>query len=186
MIVGCGFPEDEAGNEPRPPGRPARRAAARRCRARPSTGSALRASSRSGWPSTRSRPAKATAFVAGGVESTRQVSGYPESRRGAPPRPLRRRRADRERLHPDGDHRRERRRALERLARRHGPVRAALAGARRRGAGLDGFFDREITPYEGVDARRRAAPRRRRSRSSRRSSRRSCRAARSRRATRAR
>ena len=60
----------------------------------------------------------------------------PEVRGGAPPEAVRRRRADRQRLHPDGPHGRERRRALGRLARGDGPLRAALPGARRRRAGL--------------------------------------------------
>ena len=76
------------------------------------------------------------AFVAAGVESTSQVNGYPEVGGGAPSRALRRRRADRERLHPDGADGGERRRALGRLARGHGPLRAAVAGARGRGAGV--------------------------------------------------
>ena len=61
----------------------------------------------------------------------------PEGLGGAAPE-ARRRGCDRERLHPDGLDGRERRRALRRLARRHGPLRAALAGARggRTGVGL--------------------------------------------------
>ena len=60
----------------------------------------------------------------------------PEVGGGAPSRALRRRRADRERLHPDGADGRERRRALGRLARGHGPVRAAVSGTRGRRPGL--------------------------------------------------
>ena len=60
----------------------------------------------------------------------------PEGHRGAPPQAVRRRRADRERLHPDGPDGRERRGAVGRLARGDGPVRAALAGARGRRAGV--------------------------------------------------
>ena len=80
----------------------------------------------------------------------------PEVGGGAPPRALRRRRADRERLHPDGPHRRERRRALGRLARGHGPVRAAVAGARRRGTGL-GVLRARDHAVRGRRGRRRPA-----------------------------
>ena len=112
-----------------------------------------------------------------------------EGHGGAAPEADRRGR-DRERLHPDGDDRGERRRAVRRLARGHGPLRAALAGARRRGTGV-GFFARELTPYTKEDGtvvvgRRRAAARARRSRSCGAAARRSSRTARSRRATRAR
>ena len=76
------------------------------------------------------------AFVAGGRRVDLAGERVSEVGGGAPSRAVRRRRADRERLHPDGAHRRERRRALGRLARGHGPLRAAVAGARGRRAGL--------------------------------------------------
>ncbi len=71
-----------------------------------------------------------------------------------PPRAVRRQRADRERLHPDGAHRRERRRALGRLARGHGPVRAAVAGARGRGAAVGLLRARDHTVRRRVGRRR--------------------------------
>ena len=101
----------------------------------------------------------------------------PEGRRGAAPEALRRRRADRERLHPDGADGRERRGEVGRLARGHGPLRATLAGARRRGAGLRLLRARDHAVGRRRGGRR-PAPRRRRSRSSPSSSRRSSRAAR--------
>ena len=72
----------------------------------------------------------------------------PEGRRGAAPEALRRGR-DRERLHPDGPDRGERRRALRRLARGHGPLRAALAGARGGGAGVRLLRARADAVHEG-------------------------------------
>ena len=131
------------------PRRAARRAARRACRARPSTASAPRACRRSGWRSTRSGRARATSYVAAGVESISQVDGYPKDAEELHPKLVRRRRADRERLHPDGADGRERRRALRRLARRHGPLRAALAGARRRGAGVGLLRPRDHAVHEG-------------------------------------
>ena len=75
----------------------------------------------------------------------------PEGRRGAAPEPDRRRRADRERLHPDGADRGERRRAVRtsrartwtgsRSARRSAPSRPRTSG----------FFARELTPYTKAD-----------------------------------
>ena len=65
------------------------------------------------------RAGEGDAFVAGGVESITQVDGYPKDGE-APPEALRRRRADRERLHPDGADCGERRRALGRRAGGHG------------------------------------------------------------------
>ena len=59
----------------------------------------------------------------------------PQGRRGTASQAVRRRRADRQRLHPHGDDRGERGRALERLARGNGPLRAALAGTRGRRPG---------------------------------------------------
>ena len=82
----------------------------------------------------------------------------PEGRRGAAPEAVRRRRADRERLHPDGDDRRERRRALGRLPRGHGPLRAALPGAGGGGAGQRVLRPRAHSVERRV-RRRRAAPR---------------------------
>ena len=115
------------------------------------------------------RRARATRSSPPASSRSAQVNGYPKTRRRAPPRAVRRRRADRERLHPDGADRRERRRALGRLARGHGPVRAAVAGARGRRAGLrllrarDHAVRAASRPTTGRGARRR-------SRSSRRSS----------------
>ena len=73
------------------------------------------------------------------------------SRSGRPPPEADgpRRRPDRRRLHPDGHDGRERRRALRRRARRHGPLRAALAGARRRGAGERLLRARDHPVHEG-------------------------------------
>ena len=68
----------------------------------------------------------------------------PEVGGRAPPSALRRRRADRKRVHPDGAHRRERRGALGRLPRRHGSLRAAVAGARGGGAGLGVLRTRDL------------------------------------------
>ena len=73
-----------------------------------------------------------------------------------PPGAVRRQRADRERLHPDGAHGRERRRALGRLARGHGPVRAAVAGARGCGAAVGLLRARDHAVRRRV-GRRRAA-----------------------------
>ena len=81
----------------------------------------------------------------------------PEGQRGAAPEALRRRRADRERLHPDGPDGRERRRALGRLARGHGPLRAALAGARGRGAGVGLLRARDHAVGRRREGRRAAA-----------------------------
>ena len=50
------------------------------------------------------------------------------------------------RLHPDGDDRRERRRALQRQPRGPGRVGGHLAGTRGRGRRESGHFDREIVP----------------------------------------
>ena len=54
VVVGCAFPEQKQGHEPRPARCAARGPARHRCRARRSTASARRACRRSGWPSTRS------------------------------------------------------------------------------------------------------------------------------------
>ena len=96
----------------------------------------------------------------------------PQGRRGAAPAAVRRRRADRQRLHPDGHDRGERGRAVRRVARRHGPLRPALAGARGRRAGqrllrprdhaLPGERQRGLPrrrPAPRVDARAAAEPR---------------------------
>ena len=118
------------------------------------------------------------AFVAAGVESISQVDGLPEVARGAPPCAVRRRRADRERLHPDGPDGGERRRAMGRLARRDGPVRAAVAGTCGRRAGLGLLRPRADAVRGSRPSRTTARAGRRRSRSWPRSSRRSSRAAR--------
>ena len=87
-------------------------------------------------------------YVAAGVESISQVDGYPK---------------DSEELHPKlvgegaianvyipmGLTAGERRRTLRRLARGHGPLRAALAGARRRGAGVRLLRARADAVHEG-------------------------------------
>ena len=123
------------------------------------------------------RAGEGDAFVAAGVESITQVSGYPK---------------DAEELHPKlfGDD--------APIANVYIPMgltaenvaeqwdvsredmdRYAQRSQERAVAAQDsGFFEREITPWDGVARRRRPAPRRRRSRSSRSSSRRSSRAAR--------
>ena len=104
-------------------------------------------------------------YVAAGVESISQVDGYPKDSEELHPQ-LDRRGRDRERLHPDGPDRGERRRALRRLARRHGPLRAALAGARRGGAGVRLLRPRADAVHEGgrhccLSRRRPSRPRRR-------------------------
>ena len=85
----------------------------------------------------------------------------PEGRRGAAPEADGRGR-DRGRLHPDGDDRRERRRPVRRLPRGHGSLRPAVAGARRRCAGLRSFRARadavSSRRRNGRGRRRRAAP----------------------------
>ncbi len=131
------------------------------------------------------RAGEGDAFVAAGVESITQVDGYPK---------------DTEELHPKlfgddapianvyipmgltAENVAERwnvsREDMDRFAQRSQERAVAAQDS--------GFFAREITPWNGADAGRRAAPRARRSRSSPRWSRRSSRAARSRPATRAR
>ena len=121
-------------------------------------------------------------FVAGGRRVDLAGERVPEVRGGAPSRALRRRRTDRERLHPDGADGRERRRTLGRLTRGHGPVRAAVAGAGGRRAGLRASSrarSRRTTASTRTTGR--GGPRR--TRSWPRSTRRSSRAARSRPAT---
>ena len=174
VIVGCGFPAGEAGDEPRPARCAPRRAAGDRAGHDREPFLRLVSLQTIRMAFHAIKAGEGDAFVAAGVESISQVNGYPKSRGRAPPRALRRRRADRERLHPDGPHGRERRRAVGRLARRHGPLRAAVAGARRRGAGVRVLRARDHA-VRGRRRRRRAAAlldaREARSRSSRRSSR---------------
>ena len=100
------------------------------------------------------RAGEGEAFVAAGVESIIAGERLPEVGGRDPPGAVRRRRADRERLHPDGAHRRERRRALGCLARGHGPVRAAVAGARRRGAAVGLLRARDHAVRRRVGRRR--------------------------------
>ena len=170
------LPGGEAGDEPGPPRRTARRPAGNRA-------------GDDGEPVLRVEPAvdphglprdqgrRGRRLRRGGRRVDLAGQRLPEERRGAPPRPVRRRRADRERLHPDGPDRRERGRALERPARGDGPVRAALAGAGGRGPGLRVLRAR-AERVRRVSRRTTGRAARRRTRSSPRSSRRSSPAAR--------
>ncbi len=96
------------------------------------------------------RAGEGDVYVAAGVESISQVSGYPRTPRAAPAADRPRERRDHERVHPDGAHRRERRRAvgvsrddMDRFAQRS-QERAVAAQS-------SGFFDRELTPYTKED-----------------------------------
>ena len=182
------LPAGEAGDEPRPPRRAARRAAQERAGHDREPLLRLVAADRAhGVP--RDQGGRGRRLRRRGRRVDLPGRRLPEGLRGAAPE-ARRRGRDRERLHPDGPHRRERRRALRRLARRHGPLRAALAGARGRGAGVRLLRTRADAVHEGGRHGRRppttARAPRRRSRSCRSSSRPSSRTAASRPATRAR
>ncbi len=78
----------------------------------------------------------------------------PEGRRGAASPADRLGRRDRQRLHPDGDDGGERRRALRRRAGGDGPLRPALAGAGRGGAGVGALRPRDHALHEGGRHRR--------------------------------
>ena len=156
-MLGCGFPEQKQGMNL------ARRAALlaglpASVPGRPSTASAPPRLQTIRMAFHAIRAGEGDAFVAGGRRVDHAGRRLPEGRRGAAPEAVRRRRADRERLHPDGHDRRERRRALGRLARGHGPLRAALAGAGGGGAGQRVLRPRAHSLERRV-RRRRAAPR---------------------------
>ncbi len=103
------------------------------------------------------RAGEGDAYVAAGVESITQVDGYPKDAEELHPETVRRRRADRERLHPDGADCRERGRALGRLARGHGPLRTAVAGTRGRGPRTQASSLVRSRP--GTESRRTTVPR---------------------------
>ena len=150
------LPGGEAGNEPRPARRTARRAAG--VGARHHRQPLLRvepADDPDGVPRDPRRGGRRLRRRRRRVDQPGER--LPEDGRGAPPRPVRRRRPDRERVHPDGPDRGERRGALGRLARGHGSVRAALAGACGGRAGLRLLRPRDHAVRGGGD-RRRAAP----------------------------
>ena len=148
MIVGCGFPEAEAGDEPRPARRAARRAAADG--GRHDRQPLLRlepADDPHGVPRDPGGRGRCVRRRRGRVDLPgRRLS---EGRRRAPSPADGLGRRDRERLHPDGPDRRERRRAVRRRARGDGPLCAALAGARGRGAGVRPLRPRDHAVREG-------------------------------------
>ena len=152
VMVGCGFPQEKQGMNLARRARAARRPAEARARDdRQSLLRLLAADGADGLPrdqggrGRRLRRRRRRVDLAG--------RRLPEGLRGAASE-ARRRGRDRERLHPDGPDRRERRRALRRLARGHGPLRAALAGARRRGAGVRLLRARADAVHEGGRHRR--------------------------------
>ena len=167
VMVGCGFPQEKQGMNL------ARRAALLAGLPKSVPGTTVNRFCASSLQTARMafhaiKAGEGDVYVAAGVESISQVDGYPEGLRGAAPA-ARRRGGDRERLHPDGPDRRERRRAIRRLARGHGPFCAAFAGARRRRAGVGLLRARADAVHEGGRhrclGRRRAAADRRRTRS---------------------
>ena len=176
VMVGCGFPQDRQGMNLGAPRGAARRAAGDG--ARHDRQPLLRvepADDPDGVPRDPRRRGRRVRRRRRRVDHAgRRLS---EGRGGAAPEAVRRRRADRERLHPDGADGRERRRAVGRLARGHGPLRAAVAGARGRRAGLRLLRARDHAVGRRREGRR-PATRSRRSRSSRSSSPRSSPAAR--------
>ena len=134
VMVGCGFPQEKQGMNL------ARRAALLAGLPKSVPGTTVNRFCASSLQTARMafhaiKAGEGDVYVAAGVESISQVDGYPKDSEELHPQ-ARRRGRDRERLHPDGPDRRERRRALRRLPRGHGPLRAALAGARRRRAGV--------------------------------------------------
>ena len=181
LMLGCAEPEGEQGVNM------ARRVAVAlgwtRCRARRSTGSARRRCRPRGWPSTRSRPARAHAFVSAGVECVSRYPAFtgagggreafvnPAVRRGAGPhrgdcrlerdlaRPARGRTAA-GRLHLDGPDRGEPRHVARHQPRRSRTSSACASQNLAEKAIADGFFEREITPVT-TPGRHRGQPRRR-------------------------
>ncbi len=139
------------------------------------TGCAARGSTRSRSRRARSRPARPTSSIAGGVEIDDRA------RRSSCPRPRRRVLAQRRDLRHDdrlavrqsadegalrrrfdGRDGRERRRRVRRLARRPGRVRAALASARRRGADERATSTTRSSPVDDPAPQGRAGRRRQR------------------------
>ena len=134
VMVGCGFPQEKQGMNL------ARRAALLAGLPKRVPGTTVNRFCASSLQTARMafhaiKAGEGDVYVAAGRRVDLAGRRLSEGLRGAAPE-ARRRGRDRERLHPDGPDRGERRGALRRLARRHGPLRAALAGARRRGAGV--------------------------------------------------
>ena len=141
-----------------------------------STASAPRRCRRCAWPSTRSRPARATSTSPRGVEAVSRAGPA----RACPTSSSTRSSTAREgslvrRLHPDGPDRRERGRALQRVARGRRTSGRSISQNRAVDAQASGHFDKEIVAvthagrHRGRQGRRPAA-RARRWRSSRRCS----------------
>ena len=157
VMVGCGFPQEKQGMNL------ARRAALLAGLPKSVPGTTVNRFCASSLQTARMafhaiKAGEGDVYVAAGRRVDLAGRRLPEGLRGAAPE-ARRRGGDRERLHPDGPDRGERRRALRRLARGHGPLRAALAGARRRGAGVRLLRPRADAVHEG---RRHCCLRRRR------------------------
>ena len=113
VMVGCGFPQEKQGMNL------ARRAALLAGLPKRVPGTTVNRFCASSLQTARMafhaiKAGEGDVYVAAGVESISQVDGYPEGLGGAASE-ARRRGRDRERLHPDGPDRRERRRAVRRL-----------------------------------------------------------------------